>query len=331
MTSIGSSLSFTVAADRKLITANKGQLQNDTYNGFWVCDHCGKASLDQPPVGAHQRPYKVEFAFGKPKASKQCNGTFQKVFLGHIFKTDLLLLRFAIKTPIVTDTTNPVVLRALEDSLYSIAEALRLAASRHRQLDLDPSEFGAGFRIVPSLEDDITFLDVYLYDTLSGGAGYADLAGRNLAEILDDVQKLLEECPSQCERSCESCLRHYHNQHLKERLDRRVAAQLLRYARFGEIPAEEPIRKQAGDLAALQRLLELDGFRCTEEVGSIPVLIEKNGERLAVGIKSGLLDETWQGHSLKRAGTSPIQIFNDFILRRNLPDEHQLIRERFRE
>jgi len=182
---------------------------------------------------------------------------------------------------------------------------------------------------VPSLEDDITFLDVYLYDTLSGGAGYADLAGRNLAEILDDVQKLLEECPSQCERSCESCLRHYHNQHLKERLDRRVAAQLLRYARFGEIPAEEPIRKQAADLAALQRLLELDGFRCTEEVGSIPVLIEKNGERLAVGIKSGLLDETWQGHSLKRAGTSPIQIFNDFILRRNLPDEHQLIRERF--
>jgi ATP-dependent helicase YprA (DUF1998 family) len=331
MTSIGSSLSYTVAADRKLVTANKGQLQNDTYNGFWVCDHCGKASLDQPPVGAHQRPYKVEFAFGKPKASKQCNGTFQKVFLGHIFKTDLLLLRFAIKTLIVTDTTNPVVLRALEDSLYSIAEALRLAASRHRQLDLDPSEFGAGFRIVPSLDDDITFLDVYLYDTLSGGAGYADLAGRNLAEILDDVQKLLEECPSQCERSCESCLRHYHNQHLKERLDRRVAAQLLRYARFGEIPAEEPIRKQAGDLAALQRLLELDGFRCTEEVGSIPVLIEKNGERLAVGIKSGLLDETWQGHSLKRAGTSPIQIFNDFILRRNLPDEHQLIRERFRE
>jgi len=331
MTSIGSSLSYTVAADRKLVTANKGQLQNDNYNGFWVCDHCGKASLDQPPAGAHQRPYKVEFAFGKPKSSKQCNGTFQKVFLGHIFKTDLLLLRFAIKTPIVTDTANPVVLRALEDSLYSIAEALRLAASRHRQLDLDPSEFGAGFRIVPSLEDDVTFLDVYLYDTLSGGAGYADLAGRNLAEILDDVQKLLEKCPSQCERSCESCLRHYHNQHLKERLDRRVAAQLLRYARFGEIPAEEPVRKQAADLAALQRLLELDGFRCTEEVGSIPVLVEKNGERLAVGIKSGLLDETWQGHSLQRAGTSPIQIFNDFILRRNLPDEHQLIRERFGE
>jgi len=174
-------------------------------------------------------------------------------------------------------------------------------------------------------------LDVYLYDTLSGGAGYADLAGRNIAEILDDVQKLLEDCPSQCERSCESCLRHYHNQHLKERLDRRVAAQLLRYARFGEIPAEDTTRKQAADLAALRRLLELDGFRCTAEAGLIPVLVEKGGKRVAVGIKSGLLDETWQGHSLQRGGTVPIQILNDFILRRNLPDEHQLIRERFGE
>lgn len=37
--------------------------------------------------------------------------------------------------------------------------------------------------------------------------GYAELAGRNLTEILGDVQKLLEHCPSRCERSCESCLR----------------------------------------------------------------------------------------------------------------------------
>ena len=30
-----------------------------------------------------------------------------------------------------TDTNNSVVLRSLEDALYSVAEALRLAASRH--------------------------------------------------------------------------------------------------------------------------------------------------------------------------------------------------------
>ena len=100
------------------------------------------------------------------------------------FTTDLLLLRIKIAKPIVTDTTNPVVLRALEDALYSIAEGLRLCASRHPQLDLDPSEFGAGFRIVPTQAQDELLLDVYLYDTLAGGAGYAELAGRHLPEIL---------------------------------------------------------------------------------------------------------------------------------------------------
>jgi hypothetical protein len=59
-------------------------------------------------------------------------------------------------------------------------------------LHLADVEFGAGFRIVPAVDSDDTFLDVYLYDTLSGGAGYADLAGRHLAEILDGVQALLE-------------------------------------------------------------------------------------------------------------------------------------------
>jgi hypothetical protein len=110
---------------------------------------------------------------------------------------------------------------------------------------------------------------------------------------------------------------------------------LLRYARFGEIPAEETLKKQATDLTALRRLLELDGFRCTAEArvetGPVPLLVEKDGDRIAIGIKSGLLDQSWKGHSLEQAaaGSIPIQILNDFILRRNLPDEHQLIREHF--
>jgi len=115
-----------------------------------------------------------------------------------------------------------------------------------------------------------------------------------------DAQKLLEHCPSQCERSCESCLRHYRNQHLKERLDRRVAAQLLRYARFGAIPAEESAQKQAADLAALQRLLELDGYRCTEEAGPIPVLIEKAGNALP--------SELSRACSTKRGKATPREI-----------------------
>jgi hypothetical protein len=330
----GARLSFAVTTDRKLITANKGQVQNDSFQGFWICDRCGKAALEQPLAAAHDRPYLIEFSFG-PNPPRHCNGAFQNVFLGHVFATDLLLLRLTLAPPIAIDTNNSVVLRTLEDALYSIAEALRLAASRHPQLDLDPSEFGAGFRIVPSIEGaDQLHLDVYLYDTLSGGAGYAELAGRYLDEILDDVLALLENCPAQCDRSCESCLRHYHNQHLRDRLDRFIGAQLLRYARSGELPAEASEGVQAASLDALARLLQLDGFACTPlaqvDGKTVPLLVTRGDRAVAVGVQSALLASGWDGHSLRRLRPERTRlILNDYILRRNLPDEHRLITEAF--
>ena len=226
-----------------------------------------------------------------------------------------------------------VVLRALEDSLYSIAEALRLCASRHPQLDLDPSEFGAGFRIVPSVDGDSLALDIYLYDTLAGGAGYAELADRYLDQILVDVLDLLEHCRGRCERSCESCLRHYHNQHLKDRLDRHVAAQLLRYAMFDVVPPEPEVDFQIARLGPLKRMLQLDGFTCHDGANvagvTVPLSVERNGRSLAVGLQSGLLTDAWDQHTLTsamNAGRLRAVVLNDYILRRNLPDQHQLIR-----
>ncbi len=333
---LGPHIATAVTIDRKLVVANKGQLSDDSYQGFWICEKCGRASNEQPAAASHARPYRIEFSFGQPKPSKLCNGEFHNVFLGHVFSTDLLLLRLKITNPIITDTSNPVVLRALEDGLYSISEALRLCASRHPQLDLDPNEFGAGFRIVPSRDGDKLFLDIYLYDTLAGGAGYAELAGKHLGQILADVLDLLENCRGKCDQSCEKCLRHYHNQHLKDRLDRHIGAQLLRYALTGQVPQEPAIPDQVARLAPLKRMLELDGFSCTSpgSVGNavVPLLAERSGRMFAVGIQSGLLDREWKEHSLRRLiDESAVngKVLNDFILRRNLPDEHQLIRDAF--
>lgn len=334
---VGVRLAYVVTTDRKLVTANKGQLQNDTYRGFWICEKCGKAGTEEPVAGPHRRPYEIEFAFNQPKPSKLCNGEFHNVYLGHVFATDLLLMRMTVQAPMASDTNNLILLRSLEDAAYSIAEALRLAASRHSQLDLDPSEFGAGFRIVPSGNaEGHLFLDIYLYDTLAGGAGYAELAGQYLEDILRDVLRLLENCPANCDRSCESCLSHYHNQHLRDRLDRFVAAQLLRYAMSGEIPPEAPLQAQAASLGGLARLLQLDGFRCTPmaSVGGqiVPLMVEKHGASAVVGVQSALLAPNWNGHSLQRLlgrGRVNGTVLNDYILRRNLPDEHQLIRSLF--
>ena len=331
---IGERAAFTVAIDRRLVTTNKGQLADDKYQGFWICDKCGRASTDEPQAGAHQRPYFIEPSFAPPRAPYRCNGTFQNVFLGHVFSTDLLLLRITVARPLNTDTHDVVVLRALEDGLYSIAEAFRLTASRHPQLDLDASEFGAGFRIVPTQQGDELYLDVYLFDTLSGGAGYSELAARHLSEVLTSALDLLENCPAHCDRSCESCLRHYHNQHLKNRLDRRLGAQLLRYALFGIPPQEPDIATQIHALGALKRLLELDGFDCQSDASvdgvSVPLLVARDGRCVAVGTKSCFVDR--QPHSLdplERNGGVRVALLNDYVLRQNLPDEHQLIRDNF--
>jgi hypothetical protein len=163
----------------------------------------------------------------------------------------------------------------------------------------------------------------------------AELAGRHLREILDSTLALLENCPGHCDRSCESCLRHYHNQYLKERLDRKLGAQLLRYALSGQAPGEASIQEQSRALSPLRRLLELDGFTCTESTRlngvNVPLLVRKNDKQMAVGMQSGLLDESWQGHSMFSliGGRRPVgRILNEYVLKRNLPDEHQLVRER---
>ena len=330
---IGERATFTVANDRRLVTTNKGQLADDKYQGFWICDKCGRATTEEPQAGTHQRPYVIEPSFVPPKAPYRCSGAFQNVFLGHVFSTDLLLLRVRVTPPLNTDTHDVVILRALEDGLHSIAEAFRLSASRHPQLDLDPSEFGAGFRIVPTQQGDELYLDVYLFDTLSGGAGYSELAGRHLSEILTSALDLLENCPARCDRSCESCLRHYHNQHLKNRLDRRLGAQLLRYGLLGTPPQEPNIEAQVHALGALKRLLELDGFGCQSDASidgvSVPLLVVRSKQRLAVGTKSCFV--VGQPHSLDSLEKSGVRVavLNDYVLRQNLPDEHQFIRNRF--
>ena len=65
---LGARLAYVVTADRRLVTANKGQQQNDAFQGFWICDRCGQAASEQPPVAPHDRPYSIEFAFNQPAA-----------------------------------------------------------------------------------------------------------------------------------------------------------------------------------------------------------------------------------------------------------------------
>jgi hypothetical protein len=83
----GTNIASVVTLDRKLVTANKGQCSNDIYQGFWICEKCGRATTDEPVPGPHRRPYEIEPSFVPPRPSRQCSGQFHNVFLGHVFST----------------------------------------------------------------------------------------------------------------------------------------------------------------------------------------------------------------------------------------------------
>lgn len=217
-----------------------------------------------------------------------------------------------------------------EDALYSIAEALRLAASRHKQLDLDPAEFGSGFRILPTAGEDAHTLDLFLYDTLSGGAGYAEVAATNLEDILTATLELLEGC--ECDTSCTDCLNHFHNQHIQSRLDRKLGASLLRYVMYGEVPCCSSPGIQVDKLSQLRASLELDGFQSSEGgTQEAPLIIGLNGRSVALGCYPGLIDRPDFRHAVcnvKNVGEH--LALNEYLLRSNLPEAHLKVRELLR-
>jgi hypothetical protein len=314
----GANLSHAYGEDVLLVVANKGK----DAAGFSVCESCGGAWIDgeEPEGSSHARPFLLpRHILERDGASNKCNGdTRRGLFLVHDFHTDLLLLRGSFRRPLDFQPEQPW----LYDALATLAEALALGASLH--LDIDPGELSAGYRLLPALvEGDQGVAELYLFDTASGGAGYAADAGQQLAQVLDRTEDLLRECPGHCERSCTKCLRHYGNRFLHSRLDRRLALQLLRYFRTSEVPPFASPSEQARVLRPLARFLELEGWTtATDSSGALRC----NGPRsMTVGIYPALLasDVAEACHPTVAPSEGPRTILPDYLVEHDLPSAYQ--------
>lgn len=321
----GPILQSAYAENQTLVIANKGpKLQ-----GFRVCQTCGAAwpDAETPPSGRHLRPYPLQTWDRKAGITRDCAGpiTADPLYLGYQFRTDILLLQVPLRAPIAYGARDPW----LHDAVRTTTEALALAASR--RLDVDPGELSAGYRLMPptrAVPGTLATVELYLYDTAAGGAGYAAEAGEQLEAVLRDALALLRGCPEQCERSCTKCLRHYGNRFWHERLDRRLAAAFLDYALDDTFPAIPDTATQGECLAALERYLELEGWTTTR--GStlqgeiIPLIAERAGRRAAVGVYPALLAEAaaWAAHPVARVtsefGTGAV-LLNEYVVLRDLP------------
>ncbi len=155
-------------------------------------------------------------------------------YLGHRFPTDALLLRLNVASPVRlgTATTPGLLSRAARMALSSLVEAIALAASR--ELQIDEGELSGWW--APVLGGRTDEAQLYLYDLLPGGAGYARAVGEALDGVLDATERLLADC------DCASVLLSVHSS-LREQLHSRLAGsppgpwRCLRHVRHGTTPA----------------------------------------------------------------------------------------------
>ena len=144
---------------------------------------------------------------------------------GYEFNTDMIVLEIKLDAQKL-DLYSPYKVWLLT-ALTTFSEALSLAASR--ELDVEFNDMKSGFRIRTAGNQ--MYADIYLYDSLSSGAGYANRASEYIDSILDRMKLILSEC--NCTKSCPNCLQHFGNQKKRENLDRFLGLDFLAFVRDG--------------------------------------------------------------------------------------------------
>ena len=236
--------------NQRIIMLNKGTDDK----GFMVCKDCGAAMPgdDVSVLNDINRPYKSKYARSRCRHSNCFN-----VNLGYDFITDMLVLEFTIDNRIidVRGNDNPWLNRAAQ----SLAEALRLVASK--KLDVEFTELVTGYRLRTGSE--ASYVDIYLYDSLSSGAGYAVSVADAIAELLADMTELLSSC--NCGSACSKCLKHYRNQYVHGMLDRFAALQLLEWGVDGINASPIKPETQIEMIMPLVNILKQSGCEITSD------------------------------------------------------------------
>lgn len=252
--------------NQRIIMLNKGSDDK----GFMVCKDCGAAMPgdDISVLNDINRPYKSKYA-----RSKCRHGNSFNVNLGYDFITDMLVLEFTIDDKIIDArrNDNPWLNRAAQ----SLAEALRLVASK--KLDVEFTELVTGYRLRTGSE--ASYVDIYLYDSLSSGAGYAVSVADAIAELLTDMKELLSSCD--CGSACSKCLKHYRNQYVHGLLDRFAALQLLGWGVDGINASPIKPETQINMIMPLVNILKQSGCEITAD-GEITATGRRNTKKVVI-------------------------------------------------
>ena len=203
--------------------------------GFLLCPICGRL-LDSDKPGQHAYPANVppHRGYGRgPRAGKICPNTTRfdnRVVLGHRFRSEVVLLALDMPPFMDAPFTEP----SGKAVWYSFGTLLGEAAAR--TLQISPDEIQVGVR---PLRDSMGRIqgEIFIYDDVPGGAGYARAIREHLSDIIPLAQDMGNHCPNpDCGGACYHCLLSYRNQRIHNLLDRHLACAVLNYLLQGQEP-----------------------------------------------------------------------------------------------
>jgi ATP-dependent helicase YprA (DUF1998 family) len=221
-----------IATRQHLLVSNSGP----DGEGYDYCAKCGRIESTAAPEINLRMPHPLPYPNDD---DEPCDGRVSRgIVLGTDFQTDIVLFALQIEAPFLLPPGHAETVTAMR----TVCEALAKAASL--LLEIENGEVLAEYR--PALNAAGAAgrtIEVFLYDTLSGGAGFSpQLAGRGAA-LFETALGILDHCPNPaCDGSCYRCLRSFRNKLDHGLLDRFVGAQLLRHVLTGAVPSYEGSR-----------------------------------------------------------------------------------------
>jgi hypothetical protein len=179
--------------------------------------------------------------------------------------------------------------------------------------------------------------EIFLYDTLPGGAGFSSSIPARAEELLDQARRLLAHCPGECDSSCYRCLRAFGNRIEHRSLDRHVGVELIDYLLTGVVPEAETKRLQTSAELLFKDLSRLLGgnpdIECKSNAEIVvagakymaPILCHQKsgGTMIAVGLSSALKEGYAADPDIRAlqelGGDVDVVVVNELLVRLNLP------------
>lgn len=310
---------------RHLLVSNTGPQQE----GYNYCVKCGRIEASNTPSPMLAAPHRKPFPDDDDKLMCDGIGPSRHLVLGTDFITDIALFSMRVAAPLKLKPGH----YSTDVALRTASEALAKAACQI--LEIEPGELMAEYRpaLTPAGKSGLE-AEVFLYDTLPGGAGFASQFADRGLELFQRAFQLLKVCPGDCDASCYRCLRSFKNKFEHRLLDRHVGAELLEYVLTGQNPGFSAERLKRSATLLLNDLLRRNEGMVTFEAGTeikygsgksvaAPIVAECKGRKFVIALSGPLTT----GHpadpaiaELRDSGTEyQVIVENELVIRGNLP------------